>query len=369
MADEAGLRAALAAAAAGSAVPPCTAVAHAAVAMLLATRCVVAADWGGAVAWMEHAASLDAACPLVQQCLVYVRGKAAAAVSAEQAPAAGVYADAEAFRVFSETGSNVALYASVAEALRGLYGSYEGRGRRLLDIGVGGGRALIPALAGGQHPFESATLVEPSLSLQDCLAGLAAGADGGSSLALEPFAGTIGAYMALRGERLATEQGVEEDAEPPWDLVQATFSLQSLSAVERLAVFRWLSERCQRLVLVEFDVPRCMGGAGVDAFDPERFLATAQAFRTGCAEYAGAPVVTQGFLCPVFFGKFGANATNFEQPADSWVRDLEASGFVDVRTRLLCQYWWAPCFLVEALPRRSCEGARHRDCRANEPQV
>jgi len=61
-------------------------------------------------------------------------------------------------------------------------------------------------------------------------------------------------------------------------------------------------------------------------------------------------LVAQGFLMPVMFGYFDPTAarTNYEQPLQAWVVQLQAAGFCQVSPRLLCPCWWAPAYLLDA---------------------
>ena len=53
-----------------------------------------------------------------------------------------------------------------------------------------------------------------------------------------------------------------------------------------------------------------------------------------------------------FFDPHGA-ATNFEQPAAAWLEDLRLCGFdTGVQKRVVFEYWWADCVLVDACSSR-----------------
>ncbi|MDP3395336.1 MAG: hypothetical protein Q8S57_01515 [Methanoregula sp.] len=129
-----------------------------------------------------------------------------------------------------------------------------------------------------------------------------------------------------------------------WDLIQATWSLQSIPPAERPAVFRWARQHGQRLLIAEFEVP-----AFIDFYAPERMEYIVGRYENGLAEYEG-DLVSQGFLIPVLFGYFDRTAarTNWEGPIKGWVDDLRAAGFTLIQTRLLSHYWWADSYLIDA---------------------
>jgi hypothetical protein len=67
---------------------------------------------------------------------------------------AGVYELRDAFAAFVRGGGNVALYAATSERLRRVYAEYDSVA--LLDIGVGEGAALLPALSDPIGPSRGA---------------------------------------------------------------------------------------------------------------------------------------------------------------------------------------------------------------------
>lgn len=234
-----------------------------------------------------------------------------------------VYVMPAAFSAFIRGGSNVRLYRATSAALSAAYAEREQT--TLLDIGVGDGLALLPALS---SRVAHVIALEPSrLLLESTARALHA-----RGVSYEAVPQTIQEYMA---RTLALR----------CDLGQASFSLQSLPRAERARVWAWLRSAVARVLVVEFDVP--------DAAHPfsirwvEHVLAR---YRQGLAEYAGEPLVVQGFLLPVMFGYFDPTAarTNFEQSRADWVGELQAGGFSQVRTQLLDDYWWAPAYLFDA---------------------
>lgn len=235
----------------------------------------------------------------------------------------GVYTAPEAFVAFIRGGGNVPLYRAVSAALRR---SYHGYGQlSVLDIGVGDGMALLPALS---SEVSELTLVEPSRALL------------AQTLAqLETYAGRVGAHAE-------TLQAFAQHAQGRWDLAQATFSLQSIVPEERTKLLGWLRRHTERLLVVEFDVP------GFDAmFAPDHVRSVLERMSAGIAEYDhDRELVTQGFLMPLMFGFFDPSAgrTNYEQPRAAWAAQLRAAGFGALRSRTLYPYWWAPAFLIDA---------------------
>lgn len=236
---------------------------------------------------------------------------------------AAVYASGEAFGGFVRGGGNLPLYSAVSAALREVYREYQALD--LLDIGVGDGLALLPALSAHVRRVE---LIEPSAAM---LVGVAEALEA-RGVPYHAFNGTLQAFAAGQSGH--------------WGLAQATFSLQSLPPHERREALAWLRAHVDRLLVVEFDPPDL--GEGLD---PQRAAHFAERYEAGLAEYAGADsLVAQGFLMPVFFGYFDPTAarTNYEQPIGAWADDLREAGFSAVSWRHLYDYWWAPCYLLDA---------------------
>jgi hypothetical protein len=237
--------------------------------------------------------------------------------------AEGVYVSGDAFGAFIRGGGNLPLYAGLSAALAEAYGGYASLA--LLDVGVGDGMALLPALT---PEVARVDLVEPSEAM------LAR-----TTVALE--ARGVPHRAHLSGVLAFALQSRES-----WPLAQATFSLQSLTPADRRAALAWLRTRVRRLLVAEFDVPDLGEGLA-----PARLAHFAERYELGLAEYDGdGGLVAQGFLMPVFFGYFdpGAARTNYEQPIAAWEDDLRAAGFVEVARRPLFDYWWAPAYLLDA---------------------
>lgn len=235
-----------------------------------------------------------------------------------------VYRSGEAFGAFIRGGGNLALYAALSATLRSIYRSMGAL--TLLDIGVGDGMALLPALV---PSVQHVDLVEPSLPmLERTSSALAA-----QGVAFHTFAMTLQSFA-------------EHADHKQWDLVQASFSLQSLPPTDRQVALHWLRERTGRLLIAEFDLPHL--GTGLD---PARIAHMTARYEFGLEEYVGDDgLVAQGFLMPIFFSAFdpGIARTNYEQPMDAWVADLNTAGFTQVTRHHLYDYWWAPAYLLDA---------------------
>lgn len=237
---------------------------------------------------------------------------------------AGVYVDGEAFAAFIRGGGNIGLYMAASEALNTVYQQYETLS--LLDIGVGDGLALLPAMTGNIHRL---SLIEPSEAmLAHTTAELARW-----GVRYEAYPTTLQAFM-------------QTGSDSTWDVIQATWSLQSIPPAERPAIFGWLRSHGRRVVIAEFDVPLFD-----ELYHPDRVRHVMARYEQGLAEYADdGGLVAQGFLMPVMFGYFdrSADRTNWEGPIEDWVDGLRAAGFGDVRTRALYPYWWADAVLIDA---------------------
>lgn len=273
-------------------------------------------DFASAALHMRMAARLEPDNPVFSAALLYLQ-------RVIQEGKGRVYSSPEAFTTFIRGGGNIPLYESVSAALRQVYQGYDRL--RLLDIGVGDGRALIPALTDGVAEL---TLVEPSEALLASTRAL-----------LDRRGATYQAYA----EQL---QSFARHARGSWPVAQATFSLQSIPIHERVSLLRWLRGHAERLLVVEFDVP---------LFDriyaPEHVRSVVQRFMAGVAEYGeDRDLVAQGFLIPVMFGFFDQTAerTNYEQPLAAWIGQLQAAGFPRIESRVLYPYWWAPAFVLDA---------------------
>jgi tetratricopeptide (TPR) repeat protein len=277
-----------------------------------------AGDYQKAQQYAQQAAQLDPNHPVYPAAVTYL-------ARVTRAGKANVYVSGEGFAAFIRGGGNLGLYAATSAALAQAYA--EQAQINLLDIGVGDGLALLPALGPSIAMID---LVEPSAAMLDqTISALSQ-----RGLAHRSFLGTLQAFAAA------------EQASRHWDIAQATFSMQSLPPAERRAALSWLHGAVDRLLIVEFDVPDLFG-------TPLSLACVAHVlarYRLGLAEYPASETVIQGFLMPVMFGYFdpGTARTNYEQPIAAWRDDLAAAGFSRVTARPIFSYWWADAYLIEA---------------------
>lgn len=232
------------------------------------------------------------------------------------------YAAADAFEAFIRSGGNVALYEAVSRTLAAAFDRF--RPVTLLDIGVGDGLALLPALGLAGHPPTVIDVVEPNARLLANLEGRLP-VRYAHPVPLEAFVDT------------SHEHG-------PWDLAQASFSLQSIAPGPRKAALRALSTRVGALVIVEFDLPvHEPGSQALYASLAHRYeLAASQ-----CGK--DAELVARGFLAPMLLGQIkAASPSNWEQSAETWVAELRECGFGTVETSFVHEYSWARavCFVA-----------------------
>jgi len=233
----------------------------------------------------------------------------------------GAYDVPRAFEVFIRAGGNPALYGAVSSALARLY---EQLGVRcLLDIGVGDGMALLPALGQTRGAPATVDVVEPSAGL---LAGLRPRLPAGKAWQL-----TLQAFLTQLG------------AERRWDLAQSTFALQSIPPGERLPALKRLRRHVTRLAIVEFDVPAF---ANAD----QRFASLAERYERAAREYGDeAGLVAGGFLAPMLLGQLRATTpSNWEQPIAAWHDELVSAGYRVASTTHVHDYSWAPAWLIVA---------------------
>ncbi|MDC0709117.1 class I SAM-dependent methyltransferase [Stigmatella sp. ncwal1] len=274
-----------------------------------------------AAAFAERAAQADPEALLPRAAAVYL-----ARVAREGKR--NVYVSPEGFRVFIRGGGNVPLYQETSTALARYYPNEP---FELLDIGVGDGLALLPALT---PAVRRVTLVEPAAPLLERTTQELAT----RGVGFEAFAGNLQAFAA------------EARTQPlRWEVAQATFSLHSLAPSARPELLRWLRSRCETLLIAEFDAP-----VMDEPLNPETMRYVLSRYPQGLAEYAGTDfdTVAQGFLMPVMFGYVDRSVTRttFEHPITLWEQMLREAGFARVERRLLYSYWWAPAWLLVAHP-------------------
>ncbi len=234
-----------------------------------------------------------------------------------------VYVSPTAFGAFIRGGGNVPLYVNTSVALRRVYEHYESLS--LLDIGVGDGLALLPALTPN---IRHLNVLEPSLAM------------------LNQTSATLNARNVDHRAINATVQQLMQTGIGNFDVIQSTYALQSLKPEERPNVLSRLRQHAGRLLIVEFDAPDF-----ADMYDVERVHYFIEHYERGLAEYADdIALVAQGFLMPVFFGGFDPTEArvNWEMPIADWTHLLREAGFADVRTEPIYDYWWATAYLVHA---------------------
>lgn len=234
-----------------------------------------------------------------------------------------VYETGEAFGAFIRGGGNVALYQKTTEALRSVYASSPVS--RLLDIGVGDGKALLPSLP---QDVEHVDVLEPSTPMLNVVEK----ALSERSVSFRSWNSTLEVFA--------------RESHDSWDLAQATFSLQSIQPDARREQLSWLSQHCKRFAIVEFDVPDFD-----EMFSEERMSYVLERYKLGLQEYKDhRELVGFGFLLPVMFGYFDPtqNRTNYEQSMHQWRREVEEAGFSVTQAKHISPYWWAPAFLLEA---------------------
>lgn len=273
-------------------------------------------DFAGAVAGAKQAVRLQPDSRLFSQSVTYLERVASQGK-------AGVYVDGSAFAAFIRGGGNVGLYAAASSALRAVYHEYPALS--LLDIGVGDGLALLSALTDNVTPLD---LIEPSAAM---LAQTTSALDA-RGIRYQAANSTLQEFMSRQAG--------------PWDVIQATWSLQSIPPAERPPVLSWMRQHGQRVLIAEFDVPDFAAMYG-----PDRVQYVAEHFERGLAEYEqDREGVAQGFLMPVMFGYFDRTAarTNWEGTIQGWVDTLRAAGFRQVQKRRLFAYFWADAYLIDA---------------------
>jgi len=240
----------------------------------------------------------------------------------------GAYIDDKGFEAFINNGSNILLYNETVSALREVYLQYR-QMFSLFDVGAGDGRALLPALT---RNIKHLGFLEPAKGMYDRLYSKL---ESINSFHFESHCDTFQNFIKKN-----------KASNSNWDVVQATYSFQSLSLSERLDSFKWLNKHSGRVIITEFDVPKFES-----MFHPDRYKYIIKRYRKGLREYSVyRNIVAQGFLMPVMFGYFdkSLNRVNYEQPISDWVGDLNQSGFKKVKTKLLYNYWWASAYMIDA---------------------
>ncbi len=237
-----------------------------------------------------------------------------------------IYATPNGFNRFIRGGGNIELYENLSKLLREVYSQSEEL--KLLDIGAGDGHALLPSLTAN---VEMVDIVEPSAKM---LADLCAALDE-RRIQYRSFNGTL-------------QEFIENKQGQRWDIIQATYSLHSISTEERMAMLDWICRHGETFIFAEFDVPEFQFSC-----EPDSFHYFMERFEKGLSEYEEGEereIVAQEFLMPVLLGNLHKdhNRVTFEQTMESWKSDLKAIGFQNVELSLISHYWWADSYLVKA---------------------
>jgi hypothetical protein len=234
----------------------------------------------------------------------------------------GAYDQAKAFEAFIRSGGNVALYNAVSRFLAEAYDRQ--RPVSILDIGVGDGLALIPALARARNAPKVVDVVEPNVDLLRSL-----------SRHIE-----VHATHALSFE--AFVEDLSDDHR--WDMAQSTFALQSVAPDVRKDALRRLVTHVDMLVVVEFDLPVH------EARSDELYRSLAHRYEQAARECGeDAALVAAGFLGPMLLGQLSASTpSNWEQTADAWIDELTSCGFMDIVVEHIHDYSWAPAVGITA---------------------
>lgn len=234
-----------------------------------------------------------------------------------------LYATADGFIAFVRRGGNVPLYANLSAELRRIYDGQSGI--RLLDIGVGDGLALLPALT---DSLAYVDLVEPAAAM------------------LASTSAALGEEGVSHSAHNVSAETFISQAREPYNIAQATFAMHNLPPAQRAPLFAWLREHSGTVLIAEFDVQMdVMAGSA----EHVNYLITR--YRQGLAEYEpDEEVVAQGFLMPILFRNFESigEAAIYEQPIERWETELRAAGFTAVKRHLLHNYWWADAYLLVA---------------------
>ena len=284
---------------------------------LQAVKAFQQSDYASAATHAETAAAAEPSDSFYHHAATYLQQVAARGTH-------DIYASPEGFTAFVRGGGNVPLYANLSRQLQAIYVQHAKV--TLLDIGVGDGLALLPALT---DTLAQIDLVEPSATM---------------------LASTAEALTARAVTHTAFNEPIEtfiKTQTKKYDIAQATFALHNLAPQTRSGLFSWLRVHNGTFLLAEFDVrmDAVLGSA-------EHISYLAERYRTGLAEYEpDETLVAQGFLMPILFRNFETigEAAIYEQPIRQWEAELEAAGFHITARHLLERYWWADAYLLHAV--------------------
>jgi hypothetical protein len=267
----------------------------------------------------EKAAQADPQSLFFQQATLFLQKKAV--IKNED-----VYVSPEGFEKFIRGGGNLPLYANTSAFLNDVY--KKSGAQTLLDIGVGDGHALLPALS---EQIAELDLIEPSTALLDKLT---------HKLEKRKIS-----YRAHPMQWQHFRDLADSNSFQVWNIIQMTFSADTFLPDERSALLNWCAKRCKQFIIAEFDVPLFS-----TMLTPDVIGYYVSKYELGLAEYRNEERVMQGFLMPVFFGNFAHDSerVTFEQTGVHWQTDLEKAGFTTVQKYPIFDYWWAPAFMLQA---------------------
>lgn len=274
-------------------------------------------DFDSALQLTEKASAVQSESLFYQQAKLFLQ-------DVVQKKSSDVYASPEGFEAFIRGGGNIPLYTNTSAQLNQIY--TEDKPSTLLDIGVGDGHALLPALS-------------PAIKRLDCVEPSAAML---TSLGKKLEAHSLESHLHPMTWQ-AFRDGVSRDQ--TWQMIQMTFSAHTFLPEDRPELLRWCAEKGTQLVIVEFDVP-VFG----DMLSAEVIGYYVEKYELGLAEYRDQEIVMQRFLMPVFFGNFAHDSQRltFEQPAANWQAEVQNAGFSTVQKVPVYDYWWGPAFLLKA---------------------
>ena len=290
-------------------------------------------DWSGAleaIATVRTTSEAAASSLLLQQLSIYVSSH-----QLQQGDQArGLYDSGKAFARFIEGFGNEPLYADCTRAMARLYHEtlehqqQQQPSSRLavLDIGVGNGRALVPALEQlGTSVTLELDIIDPSNELlSECTTKLEQARQASHFPTIERLESSI----------TTIQQYLDTQTTRRWSVVQSTFALHNLAPSERLRVFRQLHSRTETVFVIEFDTysqpPRAdstlepIGKAEKLDYTLERYERALQLYQ----HEPNYELVVQGFLLPIMLGYFDASAptATFEQPLQAWVEEFRLAG-------------------------------------------
>lgn len=272
-----------------------------------------------------------------------------------------MYDSSAAFEAFIAGGGNVPLYDHVCrEVSRLLSSEYAALSREdffLLDLGCGTGEHLWKALKGflEVHP-----LCRVHVHLVDRSQEMLCVAQKRFEELFSSSQSTVSTYCCSF-EQLARDDDHDDDDDDHddarrvlsqrYDVCFSSFALHYCPEQHKAPLLQSLSERCSLFSLFEFDVDDVL----LQSKAKEKFGPLVSKFKRGLAEYETSPnkeLVLNGFLAPVFCLNFlpdpKADSMSRETSARQWFNVVDDTSFDDVSSNVIFDYWWAPCFHLEA---------------------